>query len=145
MPTTMLCLIATMVSLNIQFTYLSVFISLLYSKTENSTFCVQLQRYQFLPRMMFILSLYYKYFYGKCSSEVVDLVPPKHVTVRSTRVSDQMYRHTFNSPMYRTKFYQSSFFPHTAALWNSLTIECFPPDYDLIAFKGRVNKFLLLK
>ena len=43
------------------------------------------------------------------------------------------------------KFYQSNFFPHTAALWNSLTNECFPPDYDLTAFKGRVNKFLLLK
>ena len=31
------------------------------------------------------------------------------------------------------------------SLWNSLTNECFPPDYDLTAFKGRVNKFLLLK
>ena len=66
-------------------------------------------------------------------------------TVRSTRISVQMLRYTVNSPMCRTKFYQSSLFPRLEALWNSLTNECFPPDYDLTGFKGRVNKFLLLK
>ena len=91
------------------------------------------------------LSLFYKYYHGKCSSALADLVPPRRVTVRSTRFSEQMHRHTVNSPMCRTKFYQSSFFPRTSALWNSLTNECFPPDFDLTAFKGRVNKFLLLK
>ena len=96
------------------------------------------------------LSLFYKYYYGKCSSELADLVSPKRVTVRSTRFSEQMHRHTVNSPMSGTKFYQSgyytsSFCPRTASLWNSLTNECFPSDYDLRAFKGRVNKFLLLK
>ena len=91
------------------------------------------------------LSLFYRYYYGKCSSELADLVPPKLVTVRSTRFSEQMHRHTVNSPVCRTKFYQSSIFPRTAALWNSLTNECFPSDYDLTAFKGRVNKLLLLK
>ena len=65
-------------------------------------------------------------------------VSPKHATVRSTR-------HTVNSRMCRTKFYQSSFFPCIEALWNSLTNERFPPDFDFTAFKGRVNKFLLLK
>ena len=80
------------------------------------------------------LSLFYKYYYGKCSSELADLVPPKHVTVRSTRFSKQLHRHTVNS--LRTKFYQPNFFPRTAALWNSLTNECFPTDYDLTAFKG---------
>ena len=62
------------------------------------------------------LSLFYKYYYRKCSSELADLVPPKRVTVRSTRFSVQMYRHTVNSPMCRTMFYQSSFFLRTAAL-----------------------------
>ena len=79
------------------------------------------------------------FYYGKCCSELVDLVPPKRVTVRSTHC------HTVNSPMCRTKFYQSNFFPRTAALWNSLTSECFPPDCNLTAFKGRVNNLLLLK
>ena len=31
------------------------------------------------------LSLFYRYYYGKCSSELADLVPPKFVNVRSTR------------------------------------------------------------
>ena len=80
------------------------------------------------------LSLFYKYYYGKYSSELADLVPPKGVTVRSTRFSEQMHRHTVNSPMGRIKFYQSSFFSCTTALWNPLTNECFPADYDLTAF-----------
>ena len=46
-------------------------------------------------------------------------------------------RHTLSLPKCRTGYYTSSFFPRTA------TIECFPADYDLTAFKGRVNKFLL--
>ena len=67
------------------------------------------------------LSLFYKYYYWKCTSELTDLVPPKRATVRSTRFSEQMHRHTVNSPMFRTKFYQLSFFPRTTAIWNSLT------------------------
>ena len=62
------------------------------------------------------LSLFYKYYYRKCSFELADLVPPKHVTLTSTRFSEQMHPHRVNSPMYRTKFYQSSFFPRTATL-----------------------------
>ena len=91
------------------------------------------------------LSLFYKYYYGKCSSELADLVPPKRVTVRSIRFSEQIHRHAVNSPMCRTNFYQSSFCTRTATIWNSLINECFPPDYDLAAFKGKVNKFMLLK
>ena len=37
-----------------------------------------------------------KYYYGKGSSELADLVPPK--CVRSTRFSELMHRHTVNSP-----------------------------------------------
>ena len=42
------------------------------------------------------LSVFYKKYYGICSSELADLVPPKPVTVRSTRFSEQMHRHTVN-------------------------------------------------
>ena len=89
------------------------------------------------------LCLLYKYYYRKCSSELADLAPPKRVTVRSTRFSEQMHRHTLSLPKCRTGYYTSSFFPRTATIWNSLSNECFPTDYDLTAFKGRVNKFLL--
>ena len=89
------------------------------------------------------LCLLYKYYYRRCSSELADLVPPKRVTVRSTRFSEQMHRHTLSLPKCRTGYYTSSFFPRTATIWNSLSNECFSTDYDLTAFKGRVNKFLL--
>ena len=68
------------------------------------------------------LSLFYKYYYGKCCSKLAHQVPPKRATVRSTRFSEQMHCHTINSPMCKTKFYQSSLFPCTATLWNSLTM-----------------------
>ena len=48
--------------------------------------------------------------YRKCSSELADLVPPKRVTVRSTRFSEQMHRHTLSLPKCRTGYYTSSFF-----------------------------------
>ena len=36
-----------------------------------------------------------------------------------------------------------SFFPHTARLWNSLPIECFPLTYDLSGFESRTNTHFL--
>ena len=91
------------------------------------------------------LRLFYMYYHRKYSSELADLVPHKRVLVRGTRFSNQMHLHTVYLPKCRTNFYNSSFFPRTAALWNSLTNECFPPDYDHTTFKGRANKHLLLK
>ena len=40
--------------------------------------------------------------------------------------------------------YVSSFFPRTARLWNSLSIECFPLTYDLSGFKSGINRHLLI-
>ena len=42
-----------------------------------------------------------------------------------------------------TKMSMSSFFPHTAKLWDSLPIECFPLTYNLSGFKPRINRHLL--
>ena len=39
--------------------------------------------------------------------------------------------------------YVSSIFPHTAKLWNSLLIECFPLNYNLSGFKSRINRHLI--
>ena len=40
--------------------------------------------------------------------------------------------------------YVNSFFPRTARLWNSLTVECFPLIYDLNGFESKINRHLLL-
>ena len=39
--------------------------------------------------------------------------------------------------------YVNSIFPHTAKLWNSLLIECFPLNYNLSGFKSRINRHLI--
>ena len=39
--------------------------------------------------------------------------------------------------------YVNSFFPHTARLWISLPIECFPLTYKLNGFKSRIKRHLL--
>ena len=38
--------------------------------------------------------------------------------------------------------YSSSFFPHTAILWNSLPVSCFPATYNLSQFKRNINSHL---
>ena len=40
--------------------------------------------------------------------------------------------------------YANSFFPHTAQLWNSLPVECFPLTYDQNGFKCRNNRHLMV-
>ena len=73
------------------------------------------------------LSLIHKYYYGKCSSEFTDLVPPKHVTVRNTHFSEQMHWHTVNFPILPFK----PFSLNASPLELPHTNECFPPAYDL--------------
>ena len=79
------------------------------------------------------LSLFYRYYFGRCSSELAHLVPFPYSRGRSTRYSDRLYDFSVTIPRYY------SFFPRTARLWNSLPIECFPLTYDLNGFKSRIN------
>ena len=88
-------------------------------------------------------------YFGRCSSELVQLVPLPYSRGRSPHYPYSRRR----SPHYPNRFYDfsvtiprcykdvhvNSFFPHTARLWNSLPIECFPLNYDLNGFKSRIN------
>ena len=88
------------------------------------------------------LSLFYRYYFGKFSSELVQLVPLPFSRGRSTCYSDRL--HDFLSPFLGvTKMSVNSFFPCTARLWNSVSIECFPLTYNLNGFKSRINRHLL--
>ena len=89
------------------------------------------------------LSLFYRYYFGRCSSELAQLVPLPFSRGRSTRYSDRL--HDFSVTILRCykDVYVNSFFPCTAKLWNSLPIECFPLTYDLSGFKSRINRHLL--
>ena len=79
------------------------------------------------------LSLFYRYYFGRCSSELAQLILLPYSCGRSTCYSPRCYKDV----------YVNSFFPRTARLWNSVPIECFPLTYDLSGFKSRINRYLL--
>ena len=89
------------------------------------------------------LSLFYRYYFGRCSSELAQLVPLSFSRGRSTRYSDRLHEFSANIPRCYKDVYVNSFFSRTAKLWNSLPIECFPLTYDLSGFKSRINRHLL--
>ena len=89
------------------------------------------------------LSLFYNYYFGRCSSELAELVPLPYSQGRSTRYSDRLHDFSVTIPRSYKDVYVNRFFPRTAKLWNSLPIECFPLTYDLNGFKSRINRYLL--
>ena len=89
------------------------------------------------------LSLFYSYYFGRCSSEVAQLVPLPFSRERSTRYSDRLHDFSVTIPRYYKDVYVNSFFHRIAKLWNSLPIECFPLTYDLSGFKSGINRHLL--
>ena len=89
------------------------------------------------------LSLFYRYYFGRCSSELAQLVPLPFSWRRFTRYSDRFHDFSVTIPRFYKDVYVICFFPCTAWLWNSLPMECFPLTYDLIGFKSRINRQLL--
>ena len=83
------------------------------------------------------LSLFYSYYFGRCSSELAQLGG------RSTRYSDRLHDFSVTITRCYKDVYVNSFFPRTAKLWNSLPIEYFPLTYDLSGFKFSINRHLL--
>ena len=66
------------------------------------------------------LSLLYRYYFGRCSSELAQLVPLPYCQGKSTRYSDRLHDFSVNICIYYKDVYVNSFFPRTARLWNSL-------------------------
>ena len=89
------------------------------------------------------LSLFYRYYCGRCSSELAQLVPLPHSRGRSTCYSDRFHDFSVTVPGCYKDVYVNSFFPHTGELWNSLPLECFPLTYGLSGFKSRIIRYLL--
>ena len=90
------------------------------------------------------LSLFSRYYFGRCSSELAQLVPLPFSRGRSTCYSDRLHDFSVTIRRCYKDVYVNSFFPCTAKLWNSLPIECFPLTYDLSGFKFRINRHLLI-
>ena len=89
------------------------------------------------------LSLFYSYYFGRCSSELAQLFPLPFSRRRSTCYSHRLHDFSVTIPRCYKNFYVNSFFPRTARLWNSLPIEYFPLTYNLNGFNSRINRHLL--
>ena len=89
------------------------------------------------------LSLFYRYYFGRCSSELPPLVPLLFSRGRSTCYSDRLHDFSVTIPTCYKDVYVNGSFPCTAKLWNFVPIECFPLTYDLSGFKSRINRHLL--
>ena len=86
------------------------------------------------------LSLFYRYYFGKCSAELASSVPLPLTFTRVTRSATFSNSFQVTQPRVRTDSHVSSFFPKTAALWNKLPAPTFPLTYNLQAFKENVNR-----
>ena len=87
------------------------------------------------------LSLFYRYYFDKCSSELAQLVHLPFSRGESTRYSDRL--HDFYILRCYKNVSVNSFFPRTARPWKFLPIESFPLIYDLSDYKSRINRHLL--
>ena len=86
------------------------------------------------------LSLLYRYYFGRCSSELAQLVPLLFSRGRSSHYSDRLLDFFATIPRCYKDVYVNNFIPCTARLW---LIECFPLIYNKNVFKSRINRHLL--
>ena len=78
------------------------------------------------PQNVTGLRLFYRYYVGSCSSELAELVPLPFSREMSTHYSDRLHNCSVTIIRCYKDVYVNIFFPCTARLWNSLSIECFP-------------------
>ena len=89
------------------------------------------------------LSLFYRYYFGICSSDLTQLVRLPFSQRRCTRFSGILHAFSLTIPRCYKYVYLNSFFPCTVRLCNSLPIERFPLTYNLNGFKSRISRLLL--
>ena len=89
------------------------------------------------------LSLFYRYYFGRFSAELADMVPLPYSQGRSTRYSDRLHDFSVTIPACYKDVCINSFSPRTTRLWNSLPKKLFSLTYDLSGFKSRINRHLL--
>ena len=90
------------------------------------------------------LSLFYRYYFGRFSLELTQLVSLPFSRERSIYYSDRLHDFSVIVHRFYKDVYVNSFFPCIARVWNSLPIECFPLTYDLSGFNSRISRYLLI-
>ena len=82
------------------------------------------------------LSLFYRCYFGSCSSELAQMVPLPFSRGRSTRYFDRLHDFPVTIRRCYKEVYVYSFFPSAAKLRNYPPLECFPLTDDLYRFKS---------
>ena len=77
------------------------------------------------------LSLFYRYYFGRCSFELTELVPLPYSRWSSTRYANRLHNFFVAISRYYKDVYVSSFISLTTRPWSSLPAEYFPLTYDL--------------
>ena len=90
-------------------------------------------------RIVASLSLFYRYYFGRCWSKLAQLVPLLFSQGRSTCYSDTLNDFSVTIPRCYKNAYVNSFFPCLGRLWNSLLIKCFPLTYDLNGINSTIE------
>ena len=96
-----------------------------------------------LRRDVASLSLFYRYYFGRCSDELYYCIPGPKNWGRNTRLATASHEFCVEVGNPRIDRYGACFFPYTANLWNSLPPSVFPSSYNLSSFKSRVYKHLM--
>ena len=111
-------------------------------RTVDSSLAASLEPFAHRRNVM-SLSLFYRHYFGRCSSVLAQLVPLPYSGGRSTGYSDRLHGFYVTIPRCYKDVYVDSFFPCTARICSSLPIECFHLTNDLSSFKSRINRLLL--
>lgn len=90
-------------------------------------------------RIVGAVTLFYRYFYGECSSELSGLIPPLHNSILVTRMSAQAHPYVLASEFCRTVRFRGTFFSAAIRLWNRLPAHVFPPIYNPQLFKKNIH------
>jgi len=85
------------------------------------------------------VTLFYRYFYGQCSSEILGLIPPLRNSIRVTRQAAQAHPYVVASRFCRTVKFRGTFFSTAISLWNRLPAHVFPPEYNPSLFKKNIH------
>ena len=95
------------------------------SRTAGPSFaaCLELVAHR---RNVASLSLFCKYYFGRCSSELTQLVPLPYFRGRSNHYSERLHHFSVTIPKCYKDVYVNSFFLRIARFWNSPRVECFP-------------------
>ncbi|CAG9813842.1 unnamed protein product [Phaedon cochleariae] len=89
------------------------------------------------------LAIWLYFIDGRCSSEILTIVPPLEVPARLTRRVEASRPFVVTLETCRTSLSKNSFIQLTARLWNTLPKDVFPEAYNLQKFKKNTNSYLI--